>query len=136
MWTSAPAPIPSAAMIPSRRPPRAALAITNVISAPGTTLSARPASAKARNIGNGGRSSMPATLSMSEVIVHLAAPRYVRRRWKRFDVGRQRRAKLALPAGDDARRDRITDDVCGRTAHVEEMVDREDQQQPGLGNFE
>src|SRR6476661_8527845 len=120
-------------MSPSRRPPRAALAMTKVMSAPGTMLSARPASAKARNVASGGKSSTPATSSISGRLARFA--RFARRRsW--LDVGRQDRPKFALPARNDARRDGVADHVGRRSAHVEEMVDREDQQQSRLGDLE
>ena len=43
-------------------------------------------------------------------------------------------SSVAFPAGDHARCDRISDDVRRRAAHVEEMIDGEDQEQPGFGN--
>src|SRR5689334_14244640 len=136
MWTRVPAPIPSAAMMPSRRPPRAALAMTKVMSAPGTMFSARPAATKARNTGSGGRSSMPATLSISEVVVDFAAASHVCGRRLGLDLGRPLGLQHAFPARDDARRHSIADDVCPGSPHVEEMVDGEDQQQARLGNLE
>ncbi len=63
MWTSAPAPMPSAAAIPLLAPPRAAEAMTNVMSAPGTRFNASPATANARNSGKSGSSSTPGAIS-------------------------------------------------------------------------
>ena len=60
----------------------------------------------------------------------------VRGRVRRLDVGRFLGIERSFPARHDARRDRIADDVRRRAAHVEEMVDGEDQQQPGLGDVE
>ena len=51
--------MPKAATIPSRRPPRAALAMTKVMSAPGTMLSASPATTKLRKAGQAGSNSIP-----------------------------------------------------------------------------
>ena len=47
----------------------AAVAMTKVMSVPGTMLRASPAAAKARKAGSGGRSSIPAMPSISEVVV-------------------------------------------------------------------
>src|SRR6478672_4543396 len=125
--------MPSAAMMPSRRPPRAALAMTKVMSAPGTIFSARPARAKARNAAKGGRSSAPPTSSTSEVVVHRAVVLDVRRGGCRLDLGWALGVEGAFPARYHARGDRVADDVGRRAAHVEEVVDGEDQQQAGLG---
>src|SRR3546814_14234445 len=46
------------------------------------------------------------------------------------------RHATAFPAVDDGGGDRIADDVGRRAAHVEQMVDREDQEQSGLGELE
>ena len=51
-------------------------------------------------------------------------------------VGELERVEPRPPTSRPPRRDRVADDVGRRSAHVEELVDRQDQQQPGLGDVE
>src|SRR5689334_22007747 len=46
------------------------------------------------------------------------------------------RSQLAFPFGDNGSGDTVADDVGCRTAHVEEVVDSEQEQESGFGDIE
>src|SRR3954469_6470442 len=62
-----------------------------------------------------------------------ASRRARRQHWRRF---RRDVYLLALPLRHHGGRQRIADHVGGGTAHVEELIDADDQQQAGLGQIE
>eukprot|EP01137_Pigoraptor_chileana_P019378 Opistho-2@80349 len=69
--------------------------------------------------------------------LHVLRRTAARRGMGRFDIGGLDRVETpALPFRDDGARHRVADDVGRRAAHVEEMIDAEDEEQARLGNVE
>src|SRR5215472_17668043 len=131
------------------RVPERTAGVFSSLAGGGAVRSAPPrSSAPARTVE---APTMPATTAMASTMVLFTTASRAPRAGERSDRGQSRdgrprrnrrrrlllgRAELLLELGDRRRRERIADHVGGAAAHVEELVDSEDQQEPGLRNAE